>query len=166
MVHSNLFPKPYATHQLSKPPISRYYFHPASGISQWQHPGTAQFSASPLPPQAPPAQQSGGWLGKLTHMNPTAQTALTVGGGLAAGALLEHEVSEFSHHHHIHGPGLGTMASLLGAAGAGALGAKMFGSKQQGQPPPSQQMPGYPPQAAYPPSAPPAPAYPAAVPVA
>lgn len=116
-------------------------------------------------------------MGKLSSLDPKAQTALAVGGGLAAGALLEHEIDEFSGrphyphhggHHHV----LGTMAGLMGAAGAGALGAKLFGGMgQTGQAaPPPPGAPGYPavPPGApgYPASPPGAPAYPAQTPPA
>jgi hypothetical protein len=110
-------------------------------------------------------------MAKLSNLDPKAQTALAVGGGLAAGALLEHEVEGFSNrpyfphhggHHHV----LGTMAGLMGAAGAGALGAKFFGgmgqSAQAAPPPPAPQAyPGAPVYAATPPGAP---AYPSQVP--
>lgn len=146
-------------------------------MSQWEYPGAATPPAAPPtappaypPTQAVPAQQSGGGIfGKLSGItsNPNAQTALAVGGSLAAGALLEHEVASFSHHHNIHGPGLGTMAGLLGAAGAGALGTKLFANRQQAQAQQAQVPQAQVPQAAYPglPSVPPPVAgYPAAVP--
>jgi hypothetical protein len=73
----------------------------------------------------------------LSNLDPKAQAALAVGGGLAAGALLEHEISgstgprqHWGHQggeHHL----LGSVAGLLGAAGAGALGAKLLGGKGQ-----------------------------------
>ena len=48
------------------------------------------------------------------------------GGGMAAGAFLGHKIDEFTHHHDSN-QDLGTMAGLLGTAGAGALGAKLSG---------------------------------------
>lgn len=57
------------------------------------------------------------------------------GGGMAAGAFLGHKIDEFKHHHGSN-QDLGTMAGLLGTAGAGALGAKLsgfFGKKSSGQ---------------------------------
>ena len=74
-------------------------------------------------------------MGKLSNLDPKAQTALAVGGGMLAGAFLEHEVEEFSerpqysHHHAERHFGLGSITALLGSAGAGALGAKFFGRK-------------------------------------
>jgi hypothetical protein len=106
-------------------------------------------------------------MGKLGNIDLKAQTALAVSGGLATGALLEHEIEKF----HISGHGghhnvLGTMAGLIGAAGAGALGAKLFGGMgqaAQAAPPPSAPptYPALPPGApAYPASSPGAPVYP------
>jgi hypothetical protein len=98
-----------------------------------------------------------GVFGKLSNMNPKTQTALAVGGGVLAGAFLDHEVHEHtgapvyqqnSGHHHM----LGDVAGLLGAAGVGALGAKFFGKKTQAA------QPGMPPQG-YPPMQPGAPVY-------
>lgn len=167
-----------------------------TGASQWENPSgpayASQPAATPQPGYYPPAQpqypQQGfalpqtaaqpaapantGIMGKLSNLDPKAQTALAVGGGLAAGALLEHEVKEFTTPHYPHHGGhhhvLGTMAGLMGAAGAGALGAKLFGgmgqSAQGAPPPPAPQ--GYPAQApgapGYPASPPIAPGYPAA----
>ena len=57
------------------------------------------------------------------------------GGGIAAGAFLGHKIDEFKHHHGSN-QDLGTMAGLLGTAGAGALGAKLsgfFGKKSNAQ---------------------------------
>ena len=149
-----------------------------TGALQWdhpsasQHPSTPQSSYYPSPqPQytqqgfAPPpaAAQSpvpakAGIMGKLSSLDPKAQTALAVGGGMVAGAFMEHEVEEFSdrphfsHHHHAEQHfGLGSMAALLGSAGAGALGAKFFGRKGQT----AQTVP-----QAYPVQAPPPPGYP------
>jgi hypothetical protein len=160
----------------------RFYVNSATGASQWEHPSGPAYAAQPAaPPQPayyPPAQQqyaqqgyapppaaaqpgapaATGIMGKLSNLDPKAQTALAVGGGLAAGALLEHEIGEFTHtphyphhggHHHV----LGTMAGLMGAAGAGALGAKFFGGR-------GQTAQAAPPPPAYPVQAPQAPAYP------
>lgn len=63
-------------------------------------------------------------------MDPKMQTALGVGGGMLAGAALEHEVSEFTHHHHHLGP----MGALLGAGALGSALGGMFGKKNNAQP--------------------------------
>ena len=136
---------------------SRFYVHPATNASQWEYPTGPEYACQPATtPQptyyAPPQPQSAeqgvvppptngepapadrGIMGKMSNLNPKAQTALAVGGGLAAGALLEHKIDEFSEHHHGRHQGLDTMAGLLGAAGAGELGAKIgkfFGGKHQ-----------------------------------
>jgi len=78
-------------------------------------------------------------------MDPKMQTAIGVGGGLLAGAVIEHEVSQFTHHHHNHH--LGPMGAILGVGAAGALGGalggklgSLFGGKnnaQASQPPPA-----------------------------
>jgi hypothetical protein len=70
-------------------------------------------------------------MGKLGSLDTKAQAALADGGGLVAGAFMVHEYDDYQerphHNHHL----FGTMTNLLGAAGAGALGAKFFGSKEQ-----------------------------------
>jgi hypothetical protein len=91
--------------------------------------------------QVPQPPAGTGLMDKFHNLDPKAQTALAVGGGLAAGALLEHELSGFGHHHrrHHHHSGLGLMTGLIGVAGAGAIGAKMaglWGGNQGGQQPP------------------------------
>jgi hypothetical protein len=169
----------------------RYYVHPTTGASQWEHPSGPEYTGQPaatpqpghnLPAQPQHAQQEfapppiadqpaaptkTGIVGKLGNLDLKAQAALAVSGGLATGALLEHEIEKF----HISGHGghgghgghhdvLGTMAGLISAAGAGAIGAKFFGGMGQAA------------QAAPPPSAPPtypalppgAPVYPASPP--
>lgn len=110
-------------------------------------------------------------MGRFGNLDSKAQTALAVGGGLAAGAFLEHEIDEFSErpHHTEHHHLFGSMTSLIGAAGAGALGAKFFGRKGQApQPAPPQNYqsvtpgwPGYPTSPpAYPVQSPPPPGQP------
>jgi hypothetical protein len=119
--------------------ISRFYIHSASNTSQWDHPGYAAQPATPQPPPAyspygSAAPQTGGQtagqgergiMDKVNNLDPRAQTALAVGGGVVAGALLEHKFEEFEHHHHHHNKH--GLEGLLGAAGGGALGAKMSG---------------------------------------
>jgi hypothetical protein len=96
-------------------------------------------------------------MGKLTNLDPKAQMALAAGGGVLAGAVMDHEIHEhtgpghmlhanvYDHHnggHHL----LGSLTSLAGAAGLGALGAKFLGGKTQGGQPggPPQGYPGAP----------------------
>jgi hypothetical protein len=99
-------------------------------------------------------------MGKLSNLDPKAQTALAVGGGIAAGALLEHEIEEHKPHFSYQGGhhGFGTMVGLLGAAGAGALGSKLFGGMKQS----AQAAPPPPAPSAYPAMQPGAPVYPGA----
>ncbi len=129
---------------------SRFYLNSTTGASQWEYPYGPVY---PGPPAAPPQQvyypppqkqyaqpaatAKTGIMGKLSSLDPRTQAALAAGGGLAAGALLEHKIEEFSGrppsphhggHHHV----LGTMAGLMGAAGAGTFGAKLFGKMGHG----------------------------------
>jgi hypothetical protein len=89
----------------------------------------------------PDVSTNRGIFSKLNSLDPKAQSALALGSGLAAGVFLEHEHAEHHHHtehHHL----LGSMANLIGATGAGALGAKFFGRKGQAtQPQPAPQPP-------------------------
>ena len=114
----------------------------------------------------PAVPETNGIRGKFSNLDPKAKTALAVGGGLAAGAFLGHEIDEYSnrlnfshhgeHHHHV----LGSMAGLIGSAGAGALGARFFGRKGQA----AQTAPSPPVPQAYPAWQPGAPVYPAQAP--
>jgi len=129
-----------------------FYIHSTSNTSQWEHPSGPGYAAQPASaPQPPPAYapygsappQTGGQtagqgergvVDKLSNLDPRAQTALAVGGGVVAGALLEHKFEEFTGHHHHHKQQ--GFEGLL--AGAGALGkiSGLFGGKQpagQGQ---------------------------------
>jgi hypothetical protein len=158
------------------PPAQQQYAQPGAPMQQGSYPpaqpqyGQQGFAPSPAAGQ-PAAPANTGIMGKLSNLNPKAQTALAVGGGLAAGALLEHEIDEFKDrphfpHHGGHHNVFGTMAGLIGAAGAGVLGTKLLGgmgqSAQAAPPPPVAQpypspQPGAP---AYPVQTPPPPAYP------
>jgi hypothetical protein len=68
-------------------------------------------------------------MGKFQALDPKAQAAIGVGGGLLAGALVEHEIHDFRRHHH-HIP-MGNIGGLAAAAGMGALGAKLLGGRGQ-----------------------------------
>ena len=146
------------------PPAQQYAQPAATQQAGYYPPAQQQYAQqgfAPPPTTAQPgAPAATGIMGKLSNLDPKAQAALAVGGGLAAGALLEHEIDGRSHFPHYggHHHGLGTMAGLLGAAGAGALGAKLFGgmgqSAQAAPPPPA--------NPAYPGMQPGAPAYPTA----
>jgi hypothetical protein len=127
---------------------SRFYVIPTTGAWQWEYPSGPAYASQPAaqyaqqgfapPPTAaqPAVPATTGIMGKFSNLDPKAQTALAVGGGLAAGALLEHEIDEYSGtphlphhggHHHV----FGSMASIIGATGAGVLGAKLFGGNGQ-----------------------------------
>jgi len=158
------------------PTQPQYGGQPAATVQPNSYPppqpqyGQQAFAPPPIAgQQAAPTKT--GILGKLSNLDPKAQTALAVGGGLAAGALLEHEIDEFKDKPHFphHGGGhyhiFGTMAGLIGAAGAGALGTKLLGGmgqSAQAAPPPPASQPYLGTQAgapAYPAQTPPPPAY-------
>jgi hypothetical protein len=151
-------------------PVQPQYGQPAATPQQGYYPPAQQQYAQQgfAPPQSaaqPAAPAKTGIMGKLSNLDPKAQTALAVGGGLAAGALLEHEIDEFKGRPHFpqHGGNhhvFGTMAGLIGAAGAGVLGTKLFGGMGQS----AQAAPLPPAPSAYPAMSPQAPGYPASPP--
>ncbi|KAH7144414.1 hypothetical protein B0J13DRAFT_622962 [Dactylonectria estremocensis] len=124
-----------------------YYVFPATGVTQWefpisppeqqqyqtlQDPNTHAIENPPnstaLGEANQPVQDGDRGLGK---------TAFALGGSFLAGSSLR---NKFENHHESHGQqnGLGKVAQSMAIAGAGAVGAKifgLFGNKQQQQQP-------------------------------
>ncbi|KAH8729977.1 hypothetical protein BGZ61DRAFT_586408 [Ilyonectria robusta] len=158
-------PSPRAPHGAAAPPLppgwlanwspehnAWYYVLPATGATQWEFP-TAPSDQPQYPPpgdhQMPPTDQLS-YNPALEGADQPAQdgdrglgkTALSLGGGFLAGSSLRHKF-ENHHQHHDQQHGLGKMTQSMAMAGAGAIGAKIFGlfgnkQQQQQQPPPQQ----------------------------
>ena len=118
----------------------RYYVNTATGFSQWEYPSVptdpSQAGASPQPAHEAPDQHQQPQqevASPSVDAQPDAQGEQSRGlMSFAAGAFLGHEMQD--HKPHDHHNILGSMATMIGSAGVGALGAKFFGGKKQPQP--------------------------------